>query len=312
MKRAYVAMFVVVAALGGALAPAAPAQAAAPAFVTLAFGRTQWVAAGTSCRPFRKAISLGRVAVDLADRGLAATGIVITDRTLEHEQLCYGGYALQASWDDIGMLHDAYGWSFVSGGTHDQDLSTKTSSEQWAGTCGSLTTFADHGLDASGMFAWPNDTYDPTIQTSIVSTCFDWGRRYGNDLNTPTIAQTPFTQHTWSLNGGYCRSKRRSCARMALRTGATWAYQPPRRLAAYVSGATPDTWAVVQAYRLVTGAKLRGMYRWDCRDPRPRYHWTNRGEIYCYKDYLAIVDEIGAGATVADPATVAAAWGRSV
>jgi hypothetical protein len=34
--------------------------------------------------------------------------------------------------------------------------------------------------------------------------------------------------------------------------------------------------------------------------------------MYCYSDFLRILDTVPAGVTVTDPATVATAWGRTL
>jgi hypothetical protein len=303
--KALLASFALVAL---ALSPT-PAQAQSPAFVTLSFGRMQWVPT-LKCVPLPGGVDLGSVADALQARGDVATGIVITDRTQETTRKCFLGYALQASWADIAGLADR-GWSFVSGGTHAQDISSLPPSEQYAETCGSLQAFADHGLDASGMFAWANNVYDDTVQRTMVATCFDWGRRYSKRLNTPAINQAPYVQRTWSLTGGSCAAGTGSCSTYPPTVGAHSVYQPPSVFASYLAG-SPDTWAVLQAYRLVKGSNLSGNLQWDCSASNPAQHWTNRGEMYCYRDYLTIVDSVPASSVITDPAGVAAAWGRTI
>src|SRR5207244_5768837 len=51
---------------------------------------------------------------------------------------------------------------------------------------------------------------------------------------------------------------------------------------------------------------------WDCTSPNAQEHWTNDTERYCWNDYLAVVSALPANVTVTDPASVGAAWGRSV
>jgi len=282
-----------------------PANASGPAYVTLSFGRTNWQAMSV-CKPMANTITLGQVAADLAIRGYEGTGILITSRTGEADRLCTENIVQYASWADVEQLA-SQGWSFVDGGTHDQDVSSMTFDQASAEICGSKQVFYDHGIDPTGMWGWANNKYIDPYQRSIVSTCFDWGRLYNHTLNTPAINQPPFTQRTWSVSGGYCASRRGPCY---TNSGAPQAYQSPDRLMSYVNGAS-DTWAVLQAYRFVTGSKPSGASRWDCTGSVDQ-HWTSRVELYCYGDYLAIVDAIPSSAVVTDPATVAAAWGRSV
>jgi hypothetical protein len=67
----------------------------------------------------------------------------------------------------------------------------------------------------------------------------------------------------------------------------------------------------------VTGANLDASdrFQWDCRAPDARLHWATRPEIYCWSDFIAVIDVLAAERSagriaVTTPQGVAAAWGR--
>jgi hypothetical protein len=88
-------------------------------------------------------------------------------------------------------------------------------------------------------------------------------------------------------------------------------YQLPARLIQWLTALQPDQWATLQAYRFVTGRHSTAP-TWDCTSPYPNAHWTSQDELYCWNDYLAVLNKIPTTAVVTDPGTVAAAWGRAV
>jgi hypothetical protein len=301
----------VVALLAGVLMLGPTARAAGPAYVTLSFGRAQWAPA-EKCLPLAGAVDLGQVADTLAARGLVGNAVVITSYTDETTRKCKGGISRQASWADLEGLADR-GWSVADGGTHNVAVDSMTYDEAYAEICGSIPTFTSHGLDPTGMWAWAggNKHYSATFQRQIVATCFGWGRLYGPKANTTAIVAPPYTQKTWSLTGGWCAQGSGLCFTTARQNGANHGYQVPSRFLTLLS-AKPDTWAVLQGYRFVTGAHASGAQTWDCTSSDPNQHWTNRDELYCWVDYLKILDEIPSGAVNASPAAVADAWGRVI
>jgi hypothetical protein len=287
-----------------------PANATAgPGFITLSFGRTQWQATAM-CRPLPGAVELGQVADELAARGLAGNAIVVTTFAGESDRLCPNGLIAYASWADINALVSR-GWSISSEGTYSRTIDSMTYDQAYQEICGSIAAFTS-GIDPTGMWAWTGGKYySAKYQRSIAATCFDWGRLYRTKINTPAIVTPPYTQRTWSLNGGWCAALTGSCYTTAKGAGATYLYDVPSKLAAYLSG-QPDTWAVLQGYRFVTGSNSLGNTKWDCTSPDPNQHWSSRVEVYCWDDYVSILNLIAPGAIVTSPAAVAAAWGRNV
>jgi hypothetical protein len=279
-----------------------------PGYLTLAFGRMQWVTANNRCIPFSNAVPLGTVADAMTARGLEGTGIVIIDRILESQRMCFNNHILQASWADLASFRDERGWTFVSGGTHAYmpDLSAE---EKVVESCGSLPTLEAHGHDrAWGLFAFANDRYDDASQ-DVVNDCFAFGRIY-ETLRSNVLSDMgpPWFQVTHSLNGGRCNVRSLPCYTMA--TSFNTRYEVPARFATFLAPSA-GRWNVLQAYRFVRGARLSGGPQWDCRATDPRRHWTNKAELYCFNDYLRILNLISSGTVVTDPAAVAEAIGRT-
>lgn len=289
-----------------------PARAASHAYVTISFGRTQWAQTDDHCAPLLGAVTLDRVAADMAARGISGTGSVVLNRTTETSFTCVGSYYLSPGWDTLAWLRDTYGWSFISHSKSYRDMTTLTPRQRKAESCGTLPTFEDHGfLRAWAMFAYPGDRYTTRIQRHVVSTCFAFGRRYLPDINRRSTMSDPWFANVDSVNGGSCNRAGRRCETV---NGAVYPYRSPADLIARVR-VNPGQWYQLQFYRFVTGS--RGTpggsrpWRWDCTTSHWRLHWTSRAELYCYRDFLRILDAVPSSVTVTDPATVAAAWGRT-
>ncbi len=280
-------------------------RAPGPALLTLAIGRADW-GASDDCTVAEGAVPLDRIAAELAARGRTAAVGVVSTTTAEDTRRCQGGAILQASWADLTALRDAYGWTVFQ--RPNGPLSLMTPQQQVAETCGALPSLAARGHDrAWGLLAYANNTTDATIQTDLVSTCFAFGRAYGNGLTTRNGIGPPFWQSTRSFNGGACNDPTLDCYGLVV-TGSR-RYESPELLAALLAP-TADTWRTVQLYRFVEGAHSGPGGAWDCTSPDWRGHWTSRAELYCVGDFLWAVDRIPAGVTVTDPAGVAALWGR--
>jgi hypothetical protein len=110
----------------------------------------------------------------------------------------------------------------------------------------------------------------------------------------------------WSVNGGACDDPSASCYTL----NTPYHYDLPSTLIRQANVA-PGTWQGIQFYTFVTGAGSAGNGSWDCTSPNPADHWTTKIEVYCWNDFLSVINSVPAGVTVTDPATVAAAWGRS-
>jgi hypothetical protein len=291
----------------GALVPATNAKAAGPGYVTLQFGRSQWVTTDTACVPRPNAVPLDVVAQQLHDRGLSGTGTIVVNRTQENDRLCWSRYTLQPSWADLSRLRDEFAWSFISDGMTHNDITTMTPEQQQQESCGSLPFFISHGHDrASGLYAYGNNKFTTQIQRDVVSTCFAYGRTYAGGRNVRAKMLPPWFQKTNSITGGRCNDPVLPCYTMAVTNSRR--YMLPNRLVELVK-VNADEWVVIQMYRFVAGARTAGAgQRWDCSSADPTKHWTTDPETYCLQDFLFAVDQIPVGTIVADPATIAQAW----
>ena len=293
------------------------AGAQGPGYLTLSFGRTQWVST-KDCVRLPNTIDLGQVAAELRARGLAGTGNVVTGRTPEIGFRCFHGSVLHPGWDRLATLRDGSGWTFVSASKTYANIASLTPAQQRDKSCGSLQAFVDHGHSrAWGLFAYPNDSYSVAAQTDVVSTCFAYGRTYDDslplgakNLNVRSGMAAPWFQKTSSLFGGSCNDPSLPCysAGFVRRYGSV---ADLRRLVKV--GA--DRWFNLQAYRFVTrsyGSPGGTGMNWDCTSPDWRAHWASAPELYCWVDYKRILSAIPSAVVVTDPASVADAWGRAV
>jgi hypothetical protein len=288
--------------------------AAETRYLTLAFGRTQWVTA-RQCSPMADTVTLGQVAQDMtaigveSGRSITGTGNVVVHRASETDTPACMTYGLMATWDQIADLRDTDGWTFVSAGLGYRNMTQLSEQEQFNESCGSLTELEAHGHPrAWGLFAYPNNRKSETIQSSVVSTCFAYGRAYDYRFNGIGLMTAPWFQRTFSVNGGACNTVGEPCYSLA-GTGATYHYRTRESLASLMQPG-PGEWSVVQMYRFVTGAQSSSTFSWDCTDADPNMHWVSNSELYCYDDYLWALHQIPGNVVVTDPATVAEAWGR--
>ena len=223
-------------------------------------------------------------------RGLTAVGTIVVDRTNETGFSCWGRYALEPDRRWI-QARDADGWGFVSAGRDYVDMTTLSPAASRRESCGSLEAFAAHGIEgADGLFAYPNNRYTVPLQIKPVSKCFMYGRRY-DTIDHPNVRAdmvAPWFAKTYSVNGGTCNDPALPCYT--------------------VSGTPEDT----PAYRYATGSRVGTALSWDCTSSDWRQHYTSRQEVYCYDDFLTIMDGLRdattTGVTVTDPSTVARAW----
>jgi probable HAF family extracellular repeat protein len=280
-----------------------------PPFLTLLFSRTAVDGASRCAVDDTQVEPLDTsVAPALAARGLLPTGTVQTKTTQEHERFCgHWGMSRFASWDDLGMLRDRFGWAFVSHSRHRADfLPTMAPAKQWDETCGSLADLRRHRHDrGSGLFAYPNNRQNEALQASFAARCFAFGRRYGNGLTTRSSATAPpHWQSTGQLVGGRCNDSALPCA-----GGPLGRYTSPDAVIGRLRALANDQWFTLQTYLLVRGSSPGA---WDCTAPNWQAHWTNDAERYCLVDYNRVLDAIPPKVVVTDPLTVAAAWQRTV
>lgn len=300
--------------------PMSPAPAAAGqkqrGYVSIIFGRTQWVSVGyrngLPCQRLPNTVTLGSAREALSRRGLRGVGVVILPRTPETGFRCFAGYTLHPGWDRLKHWR-THGWAFVSGGTH-RDIRQMSHRELVAETCGSLKTFRDHKIPGWGMWAYANNKWTLDAQKDPVSRCFSFGRRYARwRINEKATTGWPWFQWTHSVNGGKCNDSSLRCYRSA--GAASSRYDPPARLASLMA-AQPRTWVSIQFYRFVTGSYHGGSrWTWDCTGHDWRRHYTSQWELYCYRDFLRVMNalerQVGSGAVrVGGPAMVGRAWDR--
>lgn len=280
-----------------------------PPFVTLLFSRSEITAADGCVENDTGVARLDTVvAPALRARGFAATGSVETGVTRDSSYAClHYRKTLAASWADLARLRDSYGWTFVSHSrSYTQKWSSLSPQQQWGETCGTITTLEDHGhMRADGLFAWPNNKIDATVQANDVDRCFAFSRKYSSTPTQMTQAiSPPYLQHTEGLSGGRCHDAALPCATM----NAPTSYHSPDEVASQLAALSPGQWLTLQAYVLVTGSR-DGL--WDCTSPNWQDHWTDDAERYCWTDYQRVLDAIGANDVVTDPKSVAVAWGRT-
>ncbi len=278
-------------------------------FLTLLFSRSE-IGTATRCVPDStgSANLLTVVAPALASRGIAATGTVETGITRDTTRACvHYRRSLAASWSDLRRLQDSFGWSFVSHGrTWATNLAQMTAQQQWNDVCGSLVDLEQHGFSTGdGLFAFPNNKWNATVQTNVVSKCFAFGRRYGvgpTDESTATVS--PYWQRTEGISGGRCNDPDLSCSQLDTLT----TYRSPARVRQQILSLHANQWLTLQNYVLVTGDRPG---EWSCTGGSWQAHWSTDPERYCWSDYRSIIDSIPSSVTVTDPKTVARAWGRT-
>ncbi|HEY0388942.1 MAG TPA: hypothetical protein VGC71_10910 [Gaiellales bacterium] len=278
-------------------------------FLTLLFSRSE-IGTATGCAPDPAGYAnlLTVVAPALARRGIAATGSVETGITKAGSRACvHYGRSLAASWSDLAQLRDRYGWAFVSHGRRwATNLAHMSREQQWNDICGSLIDLERHGFrTGDGLFAFPNNTWDTTVQNSVVATCFAFGRRYGVGPTTRSQAMvSPHWQRTQGVAGGRCNDRSLPCSHLDTIT----TYRSPVRVAQQMAALGSDDWLTLQSYVLVTGDRAG---QWHCTGRNWESHWSNDAERYCWGDYRKILDAIPGTVTVTDPKSVARAWGRT-
>jgi hypothetical protein len=295
--------------------------ATTPGFLTLLFGRAEWVAASSSCVPVPGQPTLINIAQGLAtvQPGLPRTGVAdpVTDWVGAQSETCVH-HDPYPSWLDLATLRDTYHWGTVSEGESHANMTTLTSAQQVTESCGALTDpggFYAHG-DASawGMFSYGNNQFTPTIQTGVVAKCYAFGRTYKGGRNIEGSMLPNDMQVTNSILGGTCNASPCAGEKNPTRNqkGNVIYYLAPSTLVNLMNVAGGQ-WVVVQMYKLVTGTCATtttscGGLAWNCNGAW-QTHWTSKPELYCYPDYMAAVATIPASVVTVDPATVANAWG---
>lgn len=284
---------------------AAPDARADAAYLTILFGRTQRQSMDRGCEPLPNSVPLTRVATVMRDRGVSGVGNVVVKRTGQ-TPYCFENYVETTSWNDLTQLRTNYGWTFTSAGMNYLNMTQLTRAEQHAESCGSVGALARRGhTRAWGLFAYPNNKLNDTIQAQVVKKCFAFGRKYGTGLTSKAAGTTwPNWQSTLSVEGGKCADPTQPCNSLLYNS----IYMTPAKLIPKVK-VNPGYWSTLQFYRFVTGTSYPGTaMQWNCSGPE-NTHWTSDAELYCIRDFIRVIDAIPDTVTVTDPATVAEAWG---
>jgi hypothetical protein len=322
MRRLGLAALVLLAAAtvatwAGRRQASAATATSAPPYLTLLLAHSAWTAVDDQCNPLPGIVTLRRQAPVYAAHHLTVTASVVTSWVAPTTRTCIASYPLSpspkplliASWADLAMLRADFGWKFISQGRFYVDILTLPTWQQNSDICGSLRLLESKGYpEAAGLFAYPNNEYDLTVQQRIVSRCYDFGRIYGGQANgQSTAGGAPWFASTFSFNGGRCNNPQLACSTLPTR----YAYGSPWVLAKDLNPG-PGQWSIVQLYRFATGANTTGStLQWDCSGPDWHNHWTNSTELYCWKDFQKALKRISPSVVSLDPAGVAAAWGRS-
>lgn len=319
MKRFFAATLIVAGAVATSMlatpttqeATAAPGD---PGYVTVMFGRSTWQATygpKDACLvpAGNLALTLEDAVVMLSERGLKASGGVVTERTLEDERLCMS-YTTVASWQDLARLRDTYNFTVNSQGARYLNMATMTDAERRAESIDTLPTFYDRGHpDAWGAFNNPNNKLNAESQ-AIVAEGFAFSRLYSGQMNNRSkISTYPYIMSTVSVNGGRCHDTSLPCSQIDVNNNRI--STSPAAISRIMSPGS-DQWGVVQFYRFVRG-KFGSMtgnnrYAWDCTSPDWRKRWTRQPELYCYNTAIGAIDARKPGGVSASPADVARAW----
>src|SRR4029079_9869126 len=90
------------------------ANAATPTYVTIMFSRAQYEGVvAPNCTPVPNAVTIWRVAQDLAAHGYAATEAVSTSLEAETGERCNANGDLTLGWSDLRPLPSQYGWAIT-------------------------------------------------------------------------------------------------------------------------------------------------------------------------------------------------------
>ncbi len=299
-------------------------------YLTISFGRSvygQFNNIGCT-KPTVGAMTLDQVLSELStqSRPLTAVGNVIVDRTSSTSTNICVGNNTYPTWAQLVQWHSEYGYDVTSDGDtyahlagpgaisfpYTSPVNGMVIPSLNSEICGSLSYFTQNGLNAVGMFDYPDNKYSASIQLSTTATCFDFGRMYntGPNIEPTTESGNNWFASTISINGGDCNdpSPTDTCHNIK---GATRQYTNVPHLES-LANVNPGTWVDLQFYRLVTGSNINNSTNsWDCTSPNWYDHWTGQSELFCNNDFLSIINSIPSTVIVTDPATVATAWGRT-
>ena len=284
-----------------ALATSASGSAATHNYVTIMFSRAQVKGvAPPHCTPLPQSVPIWQVASDLAARGFAATEAVSTSLEDETTERCNSNGDLTLSWRDLRTLRSQHNWDVVVRGNRDDR--TATAAQQYADSCGLLSTFAAEGFrDASSLYAYYGGPHSAAMQSGVVSTCFAFGRIYSGSPNTLPVPW-PYLVNVDSISGGRCNNTALACA-----TGKV-----PRE---YTLPTTLQSWCGAPAGTLSRATSSSPAPTRRAAAPgtaRARRPTTGRpaASFYCYNDWRSVINAIPAASRVVTPSAIAQSQGR--
>ncbi|MGB4967651.1 MAG: hypothetical protein WBO35_05620 [Candidatus Saccharimonadales bacterium] len=331
-------LFLAVAAMTAvfAFAPSAqPAKAAEVAsnggYLTVMWGRSNYAATtAPNCQDTPGARNLRENAADLKTYGLWGVGGVILNRTSQSTHQCINNNVLQASWTDMDILRNTYGWKFISQSKTYRNMAEIPQSELYAETGGTLATLKSHGhMKAWGAYNYPNGKQDLEAQRMAMR-YFAFGREYvkfadgldGVNWNGQTAGSStvfPYPMHTLSVNGGKCNNPSLPCYNLTVTGGDGEILNMRTMSPTYLAGkmmAKPGQWNVIQFYRIVQGKNIvpgKTAASWDCTPSNPKDRWTGLSEMYCRSNLIDALNIYAANASkprVVAPSDMAVIWNR--
>jgi hypothetical protein len=295
-----------------------------PGYLSLLVGRALYSKATSTCQTPPGMLTLDQVVPALyagnipgepvTRPGITLSANVIPDRTLATTTKCFS-QNLYPSWSDLSNLASNDGLAVMSASQSYVNMTTLTTQQQIQQACGSLSSFISNGFHrAWGLFAYPDNHYNTTVQSTVVDNCFAFGRTYVRPSATSVTNQEstiapPWLQKTVNVGGGRCHITKLACSKY--HASSLRRYASPVTLAGLMNVA-PGSWTAMQTYTFVTGVNTSGSILWDCSEPESHWqaHWTSLFEVYCWNDYLYALSKIPSSVVITDPATVAEAWGR--
>lgn len=288
----------------------APAKSSGNSYITIMWGRTNWRATtGKDCQVVSGTRTLEQNAQDMQARGLKGVGGVVVARTAETGISCFAGYTQQPSWQELAMLRDNYGWSFISQGMEYKNMTLmNTDAQRIHESLDTLPILLSHGhTKAWGAFNFANNKQDDAARR-IVYQGFAFGRKYWDGRNTKSAVTNNRIMSTNSVNGGRCNNPNLKCYSMKVVNDRRSTSVDKLK---QVLNPGPDGWGVLQYYRLVEGKRgqIGDGFAWDCTSKDWRDRWTSQPELSCRESFLEVLDGRSRSAISADPATVANAWG---
>jgi hypothetical protein len=129
----------------------------------------------------------------------------------------------------------------------------------------------------------------------VLNRCFAFTRLYSGGITEQQNLTAPYYERVRVAGGGRASG-----------------YDPPGEVLARIRALHDGDWLSLGSYKFVVGQRTGpDRQQWDCTSPDAARHWTTDDEVYCWTDYLAILDGLGAQQLeIVDPATVAERWGR--